>query len=377
MSNNWIEIDEAALAHNFRTLQSAAGDATEILAVIKSNAYGHGAEVCALVLAGAGARWLGVTCAAEGARIRRILGKSHAQILVMCGPLPEDPASLRDYRLTPTIWTTEHVDLLRANPMPVHVEIDTGMGRQGVRPGPELASLLEKIQAANLPLDGVFTHFTSTEDFASQLTQRQERLFEQAIAQVRDAGLKPAWVHAGNSSTVDNPAQDSPWLASLAATVGARAMVRPGIALYGYALPIDGLGTPHVQPALKPVMTWKAAVLSVNTLAPGETVGYNATFTAQVPMRTALLPAGYADGLRRELSSTSEKPGGWVMLHGQRAPILGRISMNLTVVDVTHIPSVAPNDEAILLGEGITADDHARLAKTISYEILCGIHPCG
>jgi alanine racemase len=123
-------------------------------------------------------------------------------------------------------------------------------------------------------------------------------------------------------------------------------------------------------------MTWKAQVLTVSDLAPGDTVGYNATFTAGQPMRIALLPAGYADGLRRELSSTSEKPGGWVMIHGQRAPILGRISMNLTVVDVSHIPGVAPGDPAVLLGPGITADDHARLAQTISYEILCGIHPC-
>src|ERR1700677_1104242 len=106
-------------------------------------------------------------------------------------------------------------------------------------------------------------------------------------------------------------------------------------------------------------MTWKARVLSIRSLAPGETVGYNATFTASAPMRIALIPAGYADGLRRELSSTSDKPGGWVMIHGQRAPILGRISMNLTVVDVTHIPDVHPGDEATILGDGVTADDHA------------------
>ncbi len=375
--NNWIEIDEAALAGNFHALQSTIGRATEILPVIKSNAYGHGAEVCAQALVRAGAGWLGVTCAAEGARIRKLLGNSPTQILVMCGPLPDDAATLHEDCLTPTIWTTQHVDWLAETPMPVHVEVDTGMGRQGVRAGAELAELLDKMKAANLTLDGIFTHFTSTEDFASPLTQRQEALFEQAVAQVRDLGLKPKYVHAGNSSTVDNPAQETPWLETLAATVGARAMVRPGIALYGYALPIDGSGTPHVQPSLKPVMTWKATALSVSELKPGETVGYNATFTAAAPMRTALLPVGYADGLRRELSSTNEKPGGWVIIHGQRAPILGRVSMNLTVVDVTRIPDVQPGDHAIVLGDGITADDHARLARTISYEILCGIHPCG
>ena len=186
------------------------------------------------------------------------------------------------------------------------------------------------------------------------------------------SGLQPRWMHAGNSSAVDNPAQDWPWLLELARQAGARAMVRPGLALYGYCLPIEGPTAPHLRPELRPVMTWKAHVLAVHCLAPGETVGYNATFTADRAMPVALLPVGYADGLRRELSGR-----GWVMLGGRRAPILGRISMNLTVVDLSGISNVAVGDAAILLGEGVTAEDHARLAGTIVYEILCGIHPCG
>ena len=124
-------------------------------------------------------------------------------------------------------------------------------------------------------------------------------------------------------------------------------------------------------------MTWKAAVLAVRMLAAGDTVGYNATFTAAEPMRVALIPVGYADGLRRELSAAAGRPGGWMMIHGQRAPVLGRISMNLTVVDVTGISGVQAGEEAIVLGPGITADDHADLASTIAYEILCGVDPCG
>jgi alanine racemase len=259
----------------------------------------------------------------------------------------------------------------------VHVEVDTGMGRQGAVPGADLAALLAQISDAELRLDGIFTHFCSSEEAASELTQLQQQRFEQAVAQVSEAGLKPAWVHAGNSSTVDNPAQPSPWLADLAATLGARAMVRTGLALYGYCLPIEGNAKPHVQPALKPVMTWKARVLAVRSLAIGETVGYNATFTARWPMRVALLPVGYADGLRRELSWRPDASGGWVILCGREVPILGRISMNLTVVDATELSSVKAGDEAIILGEGITADHHAALAHTIAYEILCGIHPCG
>jgi len=377
--NNWIEIAEENLAANFHALQAAAGPATEILAVVKANAYGHGAELCSVALVRSGAAWLGVTCASEGVRVRHALTRAglDARILVMSGSQAADTPLLYKHDLTPVVWTLDQIHSLTSSPTPVHIEIDTGMGRQGVRPGADLAELLAAISAAGLQIDGIFTHFCSSEECNSALTRHQQTLFAAAIAEVRQSGLKPAWVHAGNSSTIDNPAQPTPWLVSLAASIGARAMVRTGIALYGFCLPIEGDAPPHVQPALNPVMTWKARVLAVRSLAIGETVGYNATFTAKWPMRIALLPAGYADGLRRELSSTNEKTGGWVMLHGQRAPILGRISMNLTVVDITDIPHVRASDEAILLGPGITAADHAALAHTIPYEILCAIHPCG
>jgi alanine racemase len=187
-------------------------------------------------------------------------------------------------------------------------------------------------------------------------------------------GLQPKWVHAGSSSSVDNPAGDARWLETLAKSVGARAMVRCGIALYGYCLPIEGAGVdPKIGAALQPVMTWKTRVMDVRGVKGGETVGYNATFTAPSAMRVALLPVGYADGLRRELSGTNARPGGWVMVGGRRANIVGRVSMNLTMVDVTAIDGVRVGDEVVVLGDGVTADDHARIAGTISYEILCGV----
>ena len=376
--NNWIHISEASLAANFHVLQAAAGSATEVLAVIKANAYGHGAELCGPMLTRAGARWLGVTCASEGARVRRALTAAgqNADILVMCGLLPEDVPDLVEHRLTPVLWTLEQVEVLPRG-FAVHVEVDTGMGRQGVLPGPTLDVLLGQMLVHGLALDGIFTHFSSSEQAHSPLTQLQQTRFEQAVAQVLAVGLHPAWIHAGNTSTLDNPAQPAPWLANLAATAGGRAMVRSGLALYGYTLPIEGVAQAHVRPALAPVLTWLAHVLSVRSLAAGETTGYNATYTAQAPMRVALLPVGYADGLRRELSSTTTRTGGWAMIAGQRAPILGRISMNLTVVDVTGIARVQAGDVATVLGPGISADDHACLAGTIAYEILCGIHPCG
>ncbi len=377
--SSWIEISDTRLAANFRAIEAAAGDATTVLCVIKANAYGHGAERCAPVLARAGAQWLGVTHAEEGVRVRKALGEANPQILVMSGFLPGDVADLVNHRLTPVLWTAEHIRWLAGTGLPVHMEVDTGMGRQGVLPGPDFARLLGELRDAGLTIDGVFTHFCSSEVAGSPLTQMQERRFEQAIAQARAAGITPRWVHAGNTSAVDNPAQEWPWLVDLAATVGARALVRTGLALYGHCLEIEGDGQPRVEPALRPVMSWKAAVLAVRELGVGETVGYNATFIAPRSMRVALLPVGYADGLRRELSSSNlpgrEHGGGWVMLRGRRAPILGRVSMNLTVVDVSELDGVAAGDEAVLLGDGITAADHARLAGTIPYEILCGVKP--
>lgn len=374
--NNWLEISDQALASNFRALQHAAGASTEVLAVIKANAYGHGAERCASILTASGAHWLGVTCADEGQRVRATAGDA-PEILIMSGFLPEDAAIIHNSRLIPVLWTPEQItSLANLNGQKIHVEIDTGMGRQGVRPGTELARLLVQVQAAGLILDGIFTHFCSSEVADSSLTREQQLRFGGAVAQVAEAGLNPRWVHAGNSSTLDNPAKPSTWLATLAGSIHARALVRTGIALYGFCLPLEGSAAPHVQPAVAPVLTWNARVLSVRSLAPGETVGYNATFTADRPMRIALLPVGYADGLRRELSSTNQRPGGWAMLHGQRAPVLGRVSMNLTVVDVSHIPEVQPGEIATILGPGISAADHARLAGTIVYEILCGVHPC-
>ncbi len=377
--NNWIEVSASRLTSNFQAIQTEVGRATTILAVVKANAYGHGAETCASILVRAGAKWLGVTCATEGARVRQALAAQGlaAEILIMSGFLPEDAPLIHEFALTPVVWTREQIDALARYPgTRVHLEVDTGMGRQGIG-----TSLVELIQfyvhsKSGLIIDGVFTHFCSSEVAGSPQTALQQARFEAFLGKLHKSSIKPTYLHAGNSSFIDNAGTDPDWLAELAGTLGATPMARPGLALYGYTLPIEGGAATRLHPKLQPVLTWKARVLATRALAPGDTIGYNAIFTATRPLRVALLPVGYADGLRRELSSTNEKPGGWTMIHGQKAPILGRISMNLTVVDVTQIPNAQANDEAILLGDGVTADDHARLARTISYEILCGIHPC-
>ncbi|WP_229739052.1 alanine racemase [Edaphobacter dinghuensis] len=385
---SWVEISEEQLLVNYAALDRVAGEDVAVLAVIKADAYGHGAKVCAPVLARAGVEWLGVTDAEEGVAVRASLtaAESQPKILVMSGLLEEDAETIVRHGLTPVVWTrqqmewlAEAVARLNAEPLAVHLEIDTGMARQGVVPGEELRELLTWLAAKpSLRLEGVMTHFASSEVADSPLTLKQRERFEQAMAAVAASGLRPVWVHAGNSSTVDNSAVSERdrgslvWLRAVAAGAGARAMVRTGIALYGYCLPVEG-GEAMVEPALRPVMAWKTRVIGVREVEAGDTVGYNAIFTAQRPMRLALLPVGYADGLRRELSGSDTASGGWVMIGGQRAMIVGRVSMNLTIVDVTKIAGVSVGDEAVLLGDGVTADDHARLAHTIAYEIVCGM----
>jgi alanine racemase len=385
-----VEISEERLAANYGALAEVAGDGVAVLAVVKADAYGHGAKICAPVLAQARVEWLGVTDAEEGVAVRAALTgasqKRQPRIMVMSGPLREDAEAIVQSELTPVVWTRQQMEWLAeavarrgAESLAVHLEIDTGMARQGVAPGKELRELLSWLAGQrSLRLDGVMTHFASSEVADSPLTLRQRARFEQSLGEVAAVGQHPVWVHAGNSSTVDNSAVSEHdrgslvWLRSVASGVGARAMVRVGLALYGYCLPVEG-GKAMVKPELRPVMTWKTRVIGVREVEAGDTVGYNAIFTASRPMRLALLPVGYADGLRRELSGSDAVAGGWVMIGGRRATIVGRVSMNLTVVDVTEIAGVTVGDEVVLLGDDVTADDHARLAHTIAYDIVCGM----
>jgi alanine racemase len=398
---NWIEISAQRLAANYRLLAQAVGPETSVLAVIKADAYGHGVDLCAPVLAAAGATWLGVTDAAEGGAARSALAdakiskEQQPRVLVMSEALEDDAEAVIEHNLTPVVSSIAQMESLAAQArgaktVDVHLEIDSGMSRQGVPIGSALQEVLGWLKAQSaVRLDGVMTHFSSAEIAGSHQTTMQRSGFEDAVQQIVAAGLRPAWVHAGNTSLIDNRAaadadaiqadESFCWLRKMAHNVGARAMVRSGLGLYGYSLPIGreqgyaGPLEPRVQPHLQPVMTWKACVTGIREIEPGARVGYNGTFIADRCMRLALLPVGYADGLRRELSGTSEHAGGWVMFGESRAAIVGRVSMNLTTVDVTDIPSVAVGDEAVVLGAGVTAEDHARLARTISYEILCGV----
>ncbi len=384
---SWVEISGSALTDNFRAAQTAAGEEFEMLAVIKADAYGHGARMCAPVLREAGARWLGVADVEEGAAVREALGaplgaplqESSTRILVMCGMEPHDAGAVVAHGLTPVVWTAEHLTALEeaaraaGRRVGMHVEVDTGMARQGAAVGAELQRVLARLAESRwLFCEGVMTHLCCAEVAGAATTTASQRLFAEALEAVAAAELRPEFVHVGNSSAVEE-GSTMQWVRQQATALGARAMVRPGIALYGYSLPLAGASAVEgtLRANLQPVLTWKTRVLGVREIAAGATVGYGATFVAEGAMRLALLPVGYSDGFRR--AASSGVGNGWAMLNGGRAAVVGRVSMNLTVIDVTDIEGVQEGAEVVLLGKGVSADDHARWAATISYEVLCGI----
>jgi alanine racemase len=379
---SWVEISKARLVENLRAVQSVVGAQVETLAVVKANGYGHDVALVAKVLVDGGARWLGVTDVEEGLRVRAALGQSLVRVLVMTGMEPGDAFTLIANGLTPVIWTVEHIAALEQaakgaeQPMRVHLEIDSGMSRQGVAAGAELAKVLERLaDSSAVVCEGVLSHLSCSESGVgtdgAEVTSSQCERFARALEQIAAAGVTPEWVSLGNTSAVDE-GSTMPWIREVAEKLGAKAMVRTGLAIYGDSLELEGAKKAgDLAMKLQPVLTWKTHVIGLRDIEAGTTVGYGATFTAKEPMRLALLPVGYADGFRREASSGIGD--GWVCIEGKEAAVVGRVSMNLTVVDVTGLPDVAIGNDVVLLGEGVSADDHAWWCDTIPYEILCGI----
>ena len=374
---SWVEISGARLVENLRSVQAIAnvGAGAETLGVIKANAYGHDAAIVARVLVNAGVRWLGVADVDEGVRVREVVG-DEVRLLVMLALEEADCKEVVERDLTPVVWTVEHVGMLEraaeaaGKVVRVHLEIDTGMARQGAD-SEWVAVVAERLARSKwVRCEGVMSHLVAAEVEGSAVTERQRARFSEAVQVAVDKGVRVEWLHLGATSAVDEGSTLG-WMQELAAGVGARVMVRPGIALYGYCLPIDTGRAGGLCGHVQPVLTWKTRVIGLREIGAGDTVGYGATFTAKSLMKLALLPVGYADGLRR--AASSGVGDGWVMIGGRRAAVVGRVSMNLVTVDVTDLEGVAVGDEVVLLGEGVTGDDHARWSGTISYEILCGI----
>jgi alanine racemase len=365
----WAEVSLAALGENFHAVQKHVGEGVTICAVVKADGYGHGAVECALALEAEGAPWLGVTDAAEGRALRS--AGIWTRILLMTGIWKGEEDGIVAHNLTPTVWEAWHIERLEKAArkqqveLPVHLKVDTGMNRLGAAVA-DLPQLCEKLAACErLHLEGVSTHFASAEVLDAKDAPQQMKVFEQALAVLAEHGLHPPLVHMGNSAAVS--ARSDTW----------KTMVRPGILLYGYSLPVMRGGEVVAEPApltpaLTPVLTWKTRVLTVKDVAAGQAVGYMGSYVTKEQSRIAVLPVGYADGYPRLLSNRAR-----VIVRGEYAPVVGRVSMDLTTVDVGQIPGVAVGDEVILIGanngKSVDAVELARLCESVPYEILCGI----
>ena len=364
----WAEVSLSTLRQNFRLLRKHVGSGVSICAVVKADAYGHGATPCAQALEEEGALWLGVTSLDEAIPLRD--AGIRARILLMTGFWRGEEEEIVRLQLTPTVWEPGQVKLLEKAAASlgvkhaVHLKIDTGMGRLGVTPE-ELPRVCAALKSSpHLELEGLSTHLASSEVLDAPSVEEQLTRFSKADRLLHSEGLRPALVHAANTSAMISRSQT--WYN----------MVRPGLALYGYYLPFERAGREvsgsGLRLPVKPVLTWKTRILSLRDVQANQALGYGGTYVTKAPARVAALPVGYADGLNRQISAN-----GRVIVRESYAPILGRISMDLTLVDVTGLNGVSVGDEVILLGssDGLSVDarEHAQLAKTIPYEILCNI----
>ena len=365
----WAEVDLSALRHNFRILSEHVSPKALVCAVVKCDAYGHGALECAQALEAEGAKWFGVTNPSEGLVLRN--GGIEGRILLLSGFWQGEEDTVLEHDLTPAVWTEGHLQWLDAaarhrgrSKVPVHLKIDTGMSRLGVRWN-ELPTLLPKLfHARRLSTEGVWSHLASSEVVDAFDAQAQIASFEQALTYLADEGVKWKYRHLANSAAVAS--RPSTWYD----------MVRPGLLLYGHCLPLSHTNHSqpdvHLQLDLKPVLSWKTRVVDVRRVPAGQGVGYGSTFTTRKPSLLATIPVGYGDGYLRALSNR-----GRALVRGEYAPIAGNVSMDLTIIDVSKIPGVAVGDTVTLIGNDggktISVEELARHYRSIPYEVMCGI----
>jgi alanine racemase len=433
----WVEIRTQALEHNFSFLKQIAEPHAELMAVVKANAYGHGLSICAPAAVRAGARWLGVNSVEEGVAARAVCpddSQRPVHIVVIGGVFAGQGVAAIEHGLTPVIWepwqldeleSAAHAAGIQAGSLSVHLEIDTGMSRQGVAPG-EVGPMLARITPGSpFRLQGIMTHLFAADEADGRVTAEQLARLSEALSRIEVAGQFAEWLSVGSSAAL--LAGEASKIAEIAASHGMKAMLRPGLALYGVTPRFDpdfegdapaGLNRPRknsirgleasghgfiradkasettralapegsfslpkgvlpqtlkaAHEMLRPVLEWKSQVVSVRQVEAGAVVGYNGTFVATEPMRLALVAVGYADGLVRALGNRFS-----LLVRGQRAPIVGRISMDQTVIDVTEIEGVRAGDEVVILGaqgdEQITAYDHADATGTIPWEVFTRI----
>jgi alanine racemase len=358
----WVEIDLAALSHNVQQVAASLSPRTQLMAVVKADAYGHGAVTVAQTALQSGATWLGVATVPEGIQLRE--GGIKAPILILGAThTPEQIHAIAHWKLQPTLCSPKQALVFARTleaikfdaPVPVHIKLDTGMSRLGTNweQAAEFVQLVMRLP--HLAVASIYSHLATADSEDPTMMKEQHRRFEEAIAQIKTLGIEPPCLHLANSA------------ATLTDSTLHYDIVRVGLAVYGLYPSV------HLQHTinLQAVLQLKARVTQVKTIAPGTGVSYSHQFIAPRELRLAVVGIGYADGVPRNLSNKMQ-----VLIRGQRVQQIGTITMDQLMVDVSNIPDLQEGEVVTLLGEQgkekISADDWARELNTISWEILCG-----
>jgi alanine racemase len=365
----WAEISLKAILHNLRVIRKQVGAQRKILAVVKSNAYGLGAVPVAKALQKAGTEWFGVTCANEGVELRE--AGIRKRILVLTGFWPGEERRLIQNNLTPTVTRVDDLGHLERGAraaggksrLRFHLKINTGMNRLGISADEVECFARTLARCKHIELEGTFTHFASAEDFTARQTNEQEKVFLACLDRMRALGVAPGIVHMANSGAIC--ARPSTWAD----------MVRPGAILYGYYQSFDPPQKKQEvmgQVALQPCLSLRARIISLRNVPVGEGVGYAARFVTKRPSRIAVINAGYADGVVRALTNR-----GWALVRGQRVPLVGTISMDLTTLDLTDVPEAVLGDVVTIYGKdgdaAIEVSEVAHEIGTVTSDLLCAL----
>jgi alanine racemase len=358
-----IEVDLDAIAANTRVLKQACGPQTAVMAVVKANAYGHGALQVARTVLSHGAQWLGVARMAEAVQLRD--AGIDAPVLVFGNPLPDQAAAAAGHGIRITLTGLEIAGAVNAAAraagtlVTAHIKIDTGMGRLGLCPGLDMDQTLADIRTMmhldHLKVEGIYTHFAGADAVDPTSARQQLALFSSLLDRLDAGNLLPEIIHAANSA------------ATLALPESHFTLVRPGIALYGLC-PGPGIDGTKLTPALSII----SEITQVKQVPKGFAVSYGGTHITGRPTAIATVPVGYADGYARSLSDRAH-----MLVNGRRAKVAGRVCMDFTMIDVGHIPDARPGDAVVVLGtqgtDTVSADELAKLAGTINYEITAGL----
>ncbi|HEX4536730.1 MAG TPA: alanine racemase [Candidatus Acidoferrum sp.] len=375
----WADVSLSALIHNFEAIRSCVNPRNEkrrtprqVLCIVKGNAYGHGGLAVTKALEKAGSDWFGVTCTEEGIALRK--AGVRKPILILTSFVAGEEKRLLEHNLTAVIHRCEQLAQLETaaarrgkKKVSFHLKIDSGMNRLGIAPSSVDCFARQLVKARHLQLSGVMTHFASSEAFsdtvAGRQTREQEERFFAALERFRALGIDPGIIHLANSGAIVT--RQETWAD----------MVRPGVILYGYHPgydPVEKRAEFEKRLALKPVMSLRTRIISLRDVPAGAGVGYGSTFVPQQASRIAVLAAGYGDGIHRSLSNR-----GKVLIRGALAPIVGIVSMDVTMIDVTAVPGVEIGDTATIYGTdgqfSHPANLVARSLGTVTSDLLCAV----